>query len=95
VCISGLQCYYVLGCKCVHSFVTGYRKSCDLVVRALTTGAEGSEFKLACGRDLSKTPSGHPAGNGYLALFRDGEGQGLVLLPVHSGPPTATFLHCH
>jgi len=48
------------------------------VVRALTTGAEnpGLEIQLHVARGFFKTPSVHPAFNGYLNLFRAGDGEG-------------------
>jgi len=47
------------------------------VVRALVTLAEGAGFKtqLVCTRDFSITLSVRSAVNGYLTVFRPGEGE--------------------
>ena len=46
-------------------------------LRALATGAEGSEFTTVCTRDISKL-SVHPVGNGYSTLRRTGAAEGVV-----------------
>ena len=48
----------------------------DQVVRMLFTDAGGPGFKTTCAWHFSDTLSVHPAGNGYLALDRAGEGNG-------------------
>jgi len=47
------------------------------VVRSLVTAGAGIPgFKTALVMVFSKTFSIHPLGNGYLALFREGQGEG-------------------
>jgi len=47
-----------------------------LLVSREELGPGGPSFETGWERDFSKALSGHPTENGYLALFRPGEGEG-------------------
>ena len=51
-------------------------RHCGRVLRVLITGAEGPGFKTQLVHWMFQKLSAHPAINGYLTLFRAGEGEG-------------------
>jgi len=56
----------------------------------LATGAGGPGFKIVCVRNLLKTLSVHPAGNGCQVLLRAGEVEGAEQEEWH--PSSITML---